>query len=49
VLVQARRFEEHGITGEIAELEALERHPQPLQAPELVEPLESGPRALDAA
>lgn len=49
VLVQARRFEEHGITGEIAELEALERHPQPLQAPELVESLESGPRALDAA
>jgi DNA recombination protein RmuC len=49
VLVQARRFEAHGMSGEIAELEALERRTQPLQAPELVEALENGPRALDAA
>jgi DNA recombination protein RmuC len=49
VLVQARRFEGHGISGDLAELEALERRAQPLQAPELVEALEHGPRALDAA
>ena len=49
VLVQARRFEEHGIGGELAELETLDRRAQPLQAPELVDALEHGPRALDAA
>lgn len=50
VLVQARRFEGHGISGELAELTPLERHTQPLQAPELVESLgDEPPRALDAA
>jgi DNA recombination protein RmuC len=49
VLVQARRFEAHGVSGEIAELEPLDRRAQPLQAPELIESLENVPRALDAA
>jgi DNA recombination protein RmuC len=49
VLVQARRFETHGISGELAELAPLERHAQPLQAPELVESLADERRELDAA
>lgn len=39
VLVQARRFERHGITGiEPPELQPIERQTRPLNAPELVEP-----------
>ncbi len=50
VLVQARRLGGHGVVGEIAELTPLERHAQPLQAPELVDSLaDDGPRARDAA
>ena len=49
VLVQARRFEQHGISGELPEVMPLERRSQPLQAPELVGELEDAPRTLDAA
>ena len=49
VLVQARRFEQHGISGELPEVKPLERRSQPLQAPELVGELEEAPRTLDAA
>ena len=43
VLVQARRFEQHGITGvEPPELQPIERQTRPLAAAELVEP---GPAA----
>lgn len=42
VLVQARRFESHGITGiEPPELQAIERQTRPLTAAELVEPGQS--------
>jgi DNA recombination protein RmuC len=49
VLVQARRFEAHGISGELAELPALERRTQPLQAPELADVLDDVPRVLPEA
>ncbi len=54
VLVQARRFEKHGITGvEPPELQPIERQARPLAAPELVEPgqsaLEAVPAGADAA
>lgn len=48
VLVQARRFEEHGISGELAAPPQIERQTLPLQAPELVESGEPL-RAIDAA
>ena len=48
VLVQARRFEQHGIEGDIASPQPIERQARPLQAPELVEPGEQL-RAIDAA
>ena len=48
VLVQARRFEQHGIEGEIPSPQPIERQARPLQAPELVEPGEPL-RAIDAA
>lgn len=48
VLVQARRFEQHGIEGEIPSPQPIERQARPLQAPELVEPGEQL-RAIDAA
>lgn len=48
VLVQARRFEEHGISGELAAPPQIERQTLPLQAPELVESSEPL-RAIDAA
>jgi len=39
VLVQARRFERHGITGvEPPELQPIERQTRPLSAAELVDP-----------
>ena len=55
VLVQARRFERHGITGiEPPELQPIERQTRPLAAAELVEPgqqtvLEAVPAGNDAA
>jgi DNA recombination protein RmuC len=48
VLVQARRFEQHGIAGGIDSPPQIERQTVPLQAPELVEPGEQL-RAIDAA
>jgi DNA recombination protein RmuC len=48
VLVQARRFEQHGIAGGIDSPPQIERQAVPLQAPELVEPGEQL-RAIDAA
>ena len=48
VLVQARRFEQHGIEGTIPSPQPIERQARPLQAPELVEPGEQL-RAIDAA
>jgi DNA recombination protein RmuC len=51
VLVQARRFEKHGITGiEPPELQPVERQTRPLAAAELVDPEspETGQRALEA-
>jgi DNA recombination protein RmuC len=48
VLVQARRFEQHGIEGTIPSPQPIERQSRPLQAPELVEPGEQL-RAIDAA
>lgn len=48
VLVQARRFAQHGIEGEIFSPQPIERQARPLQAPELVEPGEQL-RAIDAA
>ena len=48
VLVQARRFEEHGIEGSLGSPPQIERQAIPLQAPELVEPGEQL-RAIDAA
>ena len=48
VLVQARRFEQHGIEGAIPSPQPIERQARPLQAPELVEPGEQL-RAIDAA
>ena len=49
VLVQARRFEQHGIEGELKPLQPLERQTRSLQAPELVGDRESALRAIDAA
>ena len=50
VLVQARRFEEHGIEGDLPSPQPIERQARPLQAPELVEPGEHEQlRAIDAA
>jgi len=54
VLVQARRFERHGITGiEPPELQPIERQARPLSAAELVDPderpLEALPAGADAA
>jgi DNA recombination protein RmuC len=54
VLVQARRFERHGITGiEPPELQPIERQARPLAAAELVDPeeraLEALPAGADAA
>ena len=48
VLVQARRFEDHGIEGDLGSPPQIERRAIPLQAPELVEPGEQL-RAIDAA
>jgi DNA recombination protein RmuC len=48
VLVQARRFEEHGIEGGLAAPVQIERQALSLQAPELAEPGEQL-RAIDAA
>lgn len=48
VLVQARRFEQHGIEGNLPSPQAIDRQARSLQAPELVEPGEQL-RAIDAA
>ena len=49
VLVQARRFERHGITGiEQPELQPIQRQPRPLAAAELVDPTETPLEALSA-
>ena len=49
VLVQARRFERHGITGiEQPELQPIQRQTRPLQAAELVDPAEVALQALPA-
>jgi DNA recombination protein RmuC len=50
VLVTARRFEAHGITGELPPVEPLERQSRPLQAVELTLPFELAPPSdADAA
>lgn len=50
VLVTGRKLRDHGIAGdELPALAPLEEQPSALNAPELVEALESAPRALDAA
>ena len=46
--MQARRFEGHGIEGDLGSPPQIERQAIPLQAPELVEPGEQL-RAIDAA
>lgn len=47
VLVAARKFEQHGIAGELPELEPIERQPRPLQALELA--VDSGDPRLEMA
>jgi DNA recombination protein RmuC len=50
VLVTARRFETHGISGELPAVEPLDRQARPLQAVELTLPLElAPPNDADAA
>ena len=49
VLVTARRLEEHGIAGELGELEPIDVAARQLTAPELVDAAGDAPRALDAA
>ena len=53
VLVTARKFESHGIAGEVADVQPVERQPRALQALELTVDGEDEapvmPRALDAA
>ena len=50
VLVTGRRLQDHGISGEtLPPLDPVELQPRALTAPELLEPLEGVPRALDAA
>jgi DNA recombination protein RmuC len=49
VLVQARRFEKHGITGvEPPELQPIQRHARPLAAAELVDPEQPALEAVSA-
>jgi hypothetical protein len=49
VLVQARRFEQHGISGvQPPELQPIERQTRSLAAAELVEPTEHGLEAVSA-
>ena len=49
VLPQARRFEQHGITGiETPEIQPIERQPRPLAAAELVDPSEPALEAVSA-
>ena len=45
VLVTGRKLRDHGIVGELQELEPIDVQARSLEAPELVD----GPRALDAA
>jgi len=50
VLVTGRKLQEHGMSGEpLPELQTLELDARPLQARELVEHLDEGLRAIDAA
>ncbi len=50
VLVAGRKLQEHGMAGEpLPELAPIETQTRPLQAPELVEGLDDGLRAIDAA
>lgn len=47
VLVSARKFESHGISGDLPELAPLERQPRPVQALELAERSAKEPLQLD--
>jgi DNA recombination protein RmuC len=49
VLVTGRKLADHGVTGELPQLEPVDEQARPLTAPELVEAAERPPRALDAA
>ncbi len=49
VLVQARRFEQHGIEGDLTSPQQIDRRAQALQAPELTELPGEQLRAIDAA
>jgi DNA recombination protein RmuC len=49
VLVTGRKLADHGVTGELPEVDLVEAHPRPVTATELVESAERAPRALDAA
>ncbi|MBA2333187.1 MAG: DNA recombination protein RmuC [Actinobacteria bacterium] len=49
VLVQARRFEQHGIEGQLKPLQPIDRQSRALQAPELLTENETALRAIDAA
>jgi DNA recombination protein RmuC len=50
VLVTGRKLQEHGVVaGEIPELDPIDVQPRSLEAPELFDRLDEGPRALDAA
>jgi len=49
VLVQARRFEQHGIEGDLTSPQQIDRRAQALQAPELTEVTGEQLRAIDAA
>lgn len=49
VLVTARKFEQHGIAGELPELPPLDRQPRPLQAVELVRGRDDAPELPPAS
>jgi DNA recombination protein RmuC len=49
VLVTGRKLQEHGVTGDLPSIDPVDVQTRTVQAPELVEALDSGPRALDAA
>jgi DNA recombination protein RmuC len=49
VLVTGRKLADHGVSGELPQIEHVEAQPRPLTAHELLDAAEHGPRALDAA
>jgi DNA recombination protein RmuC len=49
VLVTGRKLAEHGMSGDLPDLSAIEVQSRPLTAPELAESADTAPRALDAA